>query len=171
MQKTIFSFLISLCLATTLSAQTFQESDFTDKIIIAFQTKNFDMYCRLMVDTADIKELMYDFAKQNHIKNEQEKQFVDSSKNFFKKEFDRLISEGEKVGVDWNLIKKMKVDFQKQQLYANSTKESLLGNLFFSCKNNVYVIAGVSIYKLSSGYKIWSIVGVVQTDKDKMDSL
>jgi hypothetical protein len=172
MRKTIYFLLISLCLATTLNGQTFQVADLTDKLIIALEAKDFDAYSRLLVDTTDIKEVLHDFAKNNHIKNEQEKEkeFVDSSNIFFQREFARLISEGEKVGVDWNIIKKTKFDFKKQQLFANETKESLFGYIYFSCQNNIYAIAGIAVYKLSSGYKIWSIVGVVKSDKDKTDN-
>jgi hypothetical protein len=79
----------------------------------------------------------------------------------YRKEFDRLISKGLKLGIDWTVVKKAKFVFKDNQP-INSTIRSLSGHLNFIYKDTTYVIFGIEALKLSSGYKISDIRGILK---------
>jgi hypothetical protein len=168
MQKFILLLLATLIMAINSTGQTFKPADLADKIIIAFQTKNFDNYKHLLIDTTDYKEFLNDFFKNNHIPDDQKKEFSEKSKYFadsagieYRKEFDRLISKGEKLGIDWAQIKKSKFIF-KDDKPTNSDKKSLSGHLNFIYQDTTYVIFGIEAIELSTGYKISGIRSVLK---------
>ena len=150
-------------MTTNSTSQTINPNDLADKIIAAFQTKNFIEYRKLLPITADYKEFLNDFFKSNHIPAseqqeyaEKEKLFADSAEIQFKKEFDRLLNKGMKLGIDWAQIRKSKFVFRDDKP-VNSDKKSLSGHLNFIYKDTTYVIFGIEAIELSSGYKISNI--------------
>jgi len=163
MQKFILLFLSTLIMASNSTGQTSKPADLADKIIIAFRTKNFDSYKQLLIDTTDYKEMLKDYLKNDHIPEAEKerllkmgKQFADSGDTEYRKEFERLIGKGEKLGINWTEIKESKFVF-KNDKPTNSNKKSLSGYVNFTFKDTTYVIFGIEATELSSGYKISSI--------------
>ncbi len=84
-------------MTTNSIGQVFQPIELASKIIAAFQTKNFLDYRKLMLASADLKEILNDYLKNNRIpKSEQEefdnqKKIVEDSTDIRnQKEFNRL---------------------------------------------------------------------------------
>ena len=134
-----------------------------------------------MLDTSESKEFLNDFFKINHIPASEQKRFeknlkmfADSADLYYRKDFERLLNKGEKLGIDWTLIKKSTFVFKTDKT-VNSDKKSLTGHLNFKYKDTTYVFFGIEAIELSSGYKISSIRtilkgGVVQfVDPDLLD--
>ncbi|MBS1655661.1 MAG: hypothetical protein JSU05_12495 [Bacteroidetes bacterium] len=163
MQKLILFFLATIIMTISTTGQTQKPADLADKIITAFKTKNFDSYKQLLIDTTDYKEMLQDYFKNNHIpETEKERlvkmgqQFADSCDTENRKQFDRLIRKGEKLGIDWAKIKESKFVFENGKP-TNSDKKSLSGHLNFIYNDSAYVIFGIEATELSSGYKIEGI--------------
>lgn len=163
MQKLKLLFLATVFMTTTSIGQTLQPNDLADKIVAAFQTKNFADYRNLLLTTADYKEFLNDFFKSNHISEAEQKEFADKEKLFadsadiqFQKEFNRLLNKGVKLGIDWTQIKRAKFVF-KEDKPVNSDKKSLTGHLNFIYKDTTYVIFGIEAIQLSSGYKVSNV--------------
>lgn len=163
MQKFILLFLATIIMAINSTGQALKPADLADKIITAFKAKDFDSYKQLLIDSTDYLEMLEDYFKNNHIpQTEKErflkmgKQFADSGAAENRKEFDRLISKGEKLGINWTKIEVSKFVF-KNDKPTNSDKKALSGHLNFIFKDTTYVIFGIEATELSSGYKISSI--------------
>ena len=163
MRKNLFLFLASLIMTLDSMGQTFNSNDLADKIINAFQTKSFEKYNKLMLDSTAYKEFLDDFLENNRVPDEQRKQFAEREKMFadsaalqFQKDFDRLLNKGIKLGVNWAHIRKAKFIFN-EDTPQNSRKKTLHGHLNFTYKDTTYVIFGIEAMQLSSGYKILSI--------------
>jgi hypothetical protein len=168
MQKIIFFSFGFFILTLHSQGQSLNPNDLADKLITAFQKRDFESYKKLMPDTADYKELMNDFLKSNHVPLSEQKQFEEKQKMFadsaelqYRKEFDRLLNKGEKLGINWTQIKKANFIF-KEDMPVNSKQKSLSGHLNFSCNDTAYVIFGIEATKLSSGYKISDIRTVLK---------
>ena len=163
MRKLKLLFLATVFMTTDFIGQTLQPNDLADKMIAAFQTKDFISYRKLLLTAEDYKEFLNDFFKANHISESEQKEFADKEKHFadsaeiqFQMEFNRLLNKGVKLGIDWTQIKKAKFVF-KDDKPVNSDKKSLSGHLNFIYKNTTYVIFGIEAIELTSGYKISDI--------------
>jgi hypothetical protein len=163
MRKFELLFLAIAFMTTKSNGQTLQPSDLADKIVYAFQTKDFEIYKKLLIDSGDYKEFMNDFFKNNHIPQSEQQRFVEKEKIFadsadlkYRKEFERLLKKGEKLSIDWTKIKKDTFVFKVDEP-VNSNKKALTGYLNFTYKNTVYVFFGIEAMELSSGYKISNI--------------
>jgi hypothetical protein len=164
MQKLKLLFFVATVFMTTNSiGQALQPNDLADKIITAFQKQSFADYRKLLPTTTDLKEMLDDFVKRNHIPESEQKEFVNKEKVFtdsadieFQNEFNRLLNKGIKLGIDWAQIRKAKFVF-KEDMPVNSGKKSLSGHLNFIYNDSIYVIFGIEATELSSGYKIESI--------------
>jgi hypothetical protein len=168
MQKIIFFSFASFIMSLNSSGQSLNPNDLADKIITAFQKKDFESYKKLMLDTLDYKEFMNDFFKSNHVPaleqkqlEEKQKMFADSADLQYRKDFERLLRKGEKLGIDWTQIKRGKFVF-KDDKPVNSDKKSLSGHLNFTYKNTTYVFFGIEAMELSSGYKLSEIRTVLK---------
>jgi hypothetical protein len=173
MQKIILFFFALFNMTLNSSGQSSNPNDLADKLIAAFQTKDFESYKKLLLDTADYKEFLSDFFKNNHVPESEQKQFVEKQKIFedsadlqYRKEFERLLNKGEKLGIDWKQIKKGKFIF-KDGKPVNSDEKSLSGHLNFIYKDTTYVFFGIEAIELSSGYKISSIRTVLKGGIEK----
>jgi hypothetical protein len=173
MRKLKLLFLETVFMTTTSIGQTLQANDLADKIVAAFQTKNFADYRKLLLTIADYKEFLNDFFKSNHISESEQKEFADKEKLFvdsaeiqFQKEFNRLLNKGVKLGIDWTQIKKSKFVF-KEDKPIDSDKKSLSGHLNFIYKGTTYVIFGIEATELLSGYKISNIRTILKGGVDQ----
>jgi len=161
-------FLATVFMTTDSIGQILQPNELADKIIAAFQTKDFVSYRKLLLTTADYKEFLNDYFKVNHIPESGQKEFADIEKKFadsadikFQMEFNRLLNKGVKLDIDWTQIKRAKFVF-KEDKPVNSDKKSLSGHLNFIYKDTIYVIFGIEAIELSSGYKISNIRTVLK---------
>jgi hypothetical protein len=163
MRKIPLLFFATLTMTLNSTGQAFNSNDLADKIIDAFQTKSFETYNKLLLDSTGYKEFLNDFLENNRVPEAQRKQFADREKMFAdsatleaRKDFDRLLSKGVKLGVDWTQVKKAAFVFN-EDTPENSGKKTLHGHLNFTYKHTTYVIFAIEAIQLSSGYKILSI--------------
>jgi hypothetical protein len=168
MQKIILVLISTIIMPVNSSGQNSESDSLADKVIAAFQSKNFEKFKKLMLDTADYEEFIKDLIESNHIPESERDKFrkrdkpsAEVVKMQYRKEFDRLISKGLKLGIDWTVVKKAKFVFKDNQP-INSTIRSLSGHLNFIYKDTTYVIFGIEALKLSSGYKISDIRGILK---------
>jgi hypothetical protein len=158
MIKIIFAFLFSIILGMNLNAQVINSAELSDTIISAFKTKEFTNFKKLLFDTSDYKEFVDIVFKVSHIPEEQKPQFLinlklnaDSANKKYIQDFDGLIIKGEKIGIDWNKISKAKF------VYKKTNKLFLNAHLNFICKDSSFVFYGITMIKLTSGYKLTEI--------------
>ncbi len=130
------------------SGQSLSPEALGDKILFAFQTKSFNDFKTLFMDTAENKNRM---------------------------EFERLIKKGEKIGIDWTNIRKSDFIFREDSV-TNPDRRSMGGFLNVISNKTHYVIFGIKAIDGSSGYKITGIrtvlAGMIEEyiDPDKLES-
>lgn len=168
-----FLLIATLFVVSNALGQSLTPDHLADKLIIAFQTKNFELYKKLLLDTTDYNEFLNDFSKNNHVSKIEQEEFKEKRKHFadsadiqYHKEFKRLLDKGVTLGIDWTQIKKATFVF-KEHRPVNSEKQSLTGYLNFTDKEKTYVFFGIEAMQLSSGYKIYDIRTILKGGIDQ----
>jgi len=161
-------FIATIFMTSNSIGQTFKPNEIADKLFTAFQTKSYESYKKLLFNTSDYQESLNDFFKNNNVGDSERKEFAEKKKLFadsadsqYRKEFERLLNKGVKLGIDWTKIRKGKFVF-KEANAVNSYKKSLSGHLNFLYNDSTYVIFGIEAIELSSGYKISDIRTVLK---------
>lgn len=170
MQKTLFILLAMAIMTANAKAQRLKPDIVADSLVAAFQKKNFESFKALLLDSTDYQEFLDNyFSQPNSSKKDKEefnitakvKLFTDSSNDAYLKDFERLYNKGEKIGIEWNRIKKSEfiVEITKP---VDSDKKVLTGHLNFYYNDAAYVFFGIEAMELKSGYKITNIRTVLK---------
>jgi hypothetical protein len=142
----------------TTTIPTVKEINFAQQIVEAFRSKSFYNYRKLATTKKDFEEIILDVQHHDRSGKKEEWQkalvmFEEQADSAYRAEFNRIIEEGEIIGVDWNQINLLKFVYQADKP-VNSSKTSLHGHINFTFKGKNYVLFGVEAIELSSGYKI-----------------
>ncbi len=151
----------------TSSGQTSKETNFAKKIIDVFKSKNFDNYKQLTPTKTDFEELYNDkgITRGLGIDNDEKykkalETYEKSADSNYRVEYNRLLKNGEKAGIDWTQITFLKFIFHKDKP-KDSDKTFLDGHINFKYKDTVYVLFGLEAMEINGDYKI-SIIRTVQ---------
>ena len=170
---TRFLLLLTTFIMTLSShGQNSKETDFAKKVIEAFKSKSFDKFKLLLPTKADFEELHSDKSvvrgllintddKYNKVLESYDKG-IDSA---YKSKFNRLLTKGDKLNIDWTQILFLKFTPKKDKP-KNSDMTFLSGRIHFKYQGSVYILSALEALEINGDYKL-SMIGNVQQGKDE----
>ena len=143
------------------NAQMTNETDtFCKQIVLAFQSKDFNVIQRLLINAQEINDEIIPQIITDSVHKIPDS-LIEKGKNFYQKDlnqklnkkiFDSILNDGAELGIkEWGAIKFEKFQSSIIVPHRNPDNIRLSGDIFFMYNNELYGIYGIMASKLHSG--------------------
>jgi|SRR5688572_18046467 len=140
-----------------------KEEYFERSLVDAFKLKDFNKFQKLIITPDDMTAgLSSDSSNANTSPNN--KDLVESYKktylNQYKRIFDRIITQGEQLGITWKNVKFNNFLYMIKEAMPRSGFHVLNGHINISGDDKNYFIYGIEAQKYKTGFKIHNIKSI-----------
>lgn len=167
-RKSIFFVLNFISFLATAQPSS-QMNDFAQKLIQAFQTENFNSYNQLCINKESYLKEILPQLKDDTIHHIPEG-LINKGINFYqnysdsarKVVFNSYLKKGKEIGIAiWSKVMFQKFELEGKKIPGNENK-LIRGNMWVTYEDLPYVFIGIVAIKLSKGYRLSVIGGIIK---------